>query len=77
MVLLGPTAYSLPARIQEIASEHDALNDAIQSGQADAAEAAAKYIFATRQSPLANYRQPATSKPRLRQNMITQPAMNS
>ena len=42
MVLLGPTAYSLPARIQEIASEHDALNDAIQSGQADAAEAAAK-----------------------------------
>ena len=42
MVLLGPTAYSLPARIQEIASEHEALNDAIQSGQANTAEAAAK-----------------------------------
>jgi DNA-binding GntR family transcriptional regulator len=42
MVLLGPTAYSLPARIQEIAMEHNAINNAIQSGQADDAEAATK-----------------------------------
>jgi len=42
MVLLGPTAYSLPSRIAAIASEHDAINDAIQAGQAAAAENAAK-----------------------------------
>lgn len=42
MVLLGPTAYSLPARIQEIALEHDSINEAIQAGHGDDAEAAAK-----------------------------------
>jgi DNA-binding GntR family transcriptional regulator len=42
MVLLGPTAYSLPARVAEIASEHDAINDAIQASQPDVAERAAQ-----------------------------------
>ena len=40
MVLLGATAYSLPARVPAIGSEHDAINAAIQSGDAAAAATA-------------------------------------
>jgi DNA-binding GntR family transcriptional regulator len=40
MVLLGATAYSLPARVAAIRSEHDAINTAIQAGNAEAAAAA-------------------------------------
>ena len=40
MVLLGATAYSLPARVAAIGSEHDAINTAIQAGDADDAAAA-------------------------------------
>ena len=39
MVLLGATAYSLPTRIGAIRNEHDAINIAIQSGDADQAAA--------------------------------------
>jgi len=42
MVLLGPTAYSLDSRVHEIGDEHDAINHAIQQGDASAAGAAAK-----------------------------------
>jgi len=31
MVLLGPTAYSLAERVREIGTEHDAINNAIQT----------------------------------------------
>jgi DNA-binding FadR family transcriptional regulator len=40
MVLLGATAYSLPARIAAIRREHDAINTAIQAGNAQEAAAA-------------------------------------
>ena len=40
MVLLGATAYSLPARVAAIGSEHDAINTAIQAADADGAAAA-------------------------------------
>jgi DNA-binding GntR family transcriptional regulator len=42
MVLLGPTAYSRAGRVREIGTEHDAINAAIQSGDAAAARIAAK-----------------------------------
>ena len=41
MVLLGPTAYSLSARVREIGSEHDAINAAIQTHDPVAAKLAA------------------------------------
>jgi DNA-binding GntR family transcriptional regulator len=41
MVLLGPTAYSLSARVREIGSEHDAINAAIQTHDPAAAKLAA------------------------------------
>ena len=40
MVLLGATAYSLPARVAAIGSEHDAINTAIQAADADGAATA-------------------------------------
>ena len=40
VVLLGATAYSLPARVAAIRNEHDAINIAIQAGDADEATAA-------------------------------------
>ena len=42
MVLLGPTAYSLASRVDEIGSEHDAINAAIQAAQPDDAGPAAR-----------------------------------
>ena len=42
MVLLGPTAYSLPSRVREIGTEHDAINNAIQSSDPAAARQAAQ-----------------------------------
>ncbi|MGA0181471.1 MAG: GntR family transcriptional regulator [Candidatus Puniceispirillaceae bacterium] len=41
MVLLGPTAYSLSARVREIGTEHDAINAAIQTHDPVAAKLAA------------------------------------
>jgi len=41
MVLLGPTAYSLSARVREIGVEHDAINYAIQTNDPAAAKLAA------------------------------------
>ena len=41
MVLLGPTAYSLSARVREIGTEHDAINAAIQTHDPAAAKLAA------------------------------------
>ena len=37
MVLLGATAYSLPERATAIRAEHEAINAAIQKGNAEAA----------------------------------------
>jgi len=42
MVLLGPTAYSLASRVDEIGSEHDAINAAIQAARPDDAGRAAR-----------------------------------
>jgi len=42
MVLLGPTAYSLASRVDEIGSEHDAINAAIQAARPDNAGRAAR-----------------------------------
>ncbi len=42
MVLLGPTAYSLSSRVREIGTEHDAINNAIQSSDPAAARQAAQ-----------------------------------
>ena len=42
MVLLGPTAYSLASRVDEIGEEHDAINAAIQAAQPEDAGLAAR-----------------------------------
>jgi DNA-binding GntR family transcriptional regulator len=42
MVLLGPTAYNLAIRVKEIGVEHDAINNAIQMRNPEAAANAAK-----------------------------------
>ena len=42
MVLLGLTAYSLSSRVREIGTEHDAINNAIQSSNPEAARQAAQ-----------------------------------
>ena len=47
MVLLGATAYSLTARVAAIRDEHDAINAAIQAGDAAAAAAAMHHHLAT------------------------------
>ena len=41
MILLGPTAYSLARRVEQIGAEHDAINNAIQTGNPEQARAAA------------------------------------
>jgi DNA-binding GntR family transcriptional regulator len=43
MVLLGATAYSLAGRVEPIRDEHDAINRAIQDGDAAGAAAAMSY----------------------------------
>jgi DNA-binding GntR family transcriptional regulator len=47
MVLLGATAYSLPARVTAIRDEHDAINAAIQTGDPHAAAAAMQHHLDT------------------------------
>ena len=42
MVLLGPTAYSLASRVDEIGEEHDAINAAIQAARPEDAGLAAR-----------------------------------
>ena len=42
MVLLGPTAYSLASRVDEIGEEHDAINAAIQAARPEDAGYAAR-----------------------------------
>ena len=42
MVLLGPTAYSLASRVDEIGSEHDTINAAIQAARPEDAGRAAR-----------------------------------
>ena len=42
MVLLGPTAYSLASRVDEIGNEHDTINAAIQAARPDDAGRAAR-----------------------------------
>ena len=42
LVLLGPTAYSIPLRVEAITTEHKAITTAIHAGDGDAAEAAMK-----------------------------------
>ena len=42
LILLGVTAYTLPSRVRDITKEHQAINSAIQTSDADMAEQAMK-----------------------------------